>query len=64
MKTTIQISGMHCKSCEALIKDALESVAGVAHVTADNKKGEAVLTHSGADMNAVKQAIQKLGYKG
>ncbi len=63
MKTKLTVKGMHCKSCETLINDALEEIKGVQRASADNKKGEVVVTHENASMDEVKKAIQKLGYK-
>ena len=39
MKKTIHIQGMHCKSCEMLIKDDLEGLEGVVEVKADSSAG-------------------------
>ncbi len=40
MKKIFHIKGMHCHSCEILLKDAIEEVAGLRVLRADHEKGE------------------------
>lgn len=63
MKTKLTVKGMHCKSCETLIKDTLLEIKGVRSATADNKKGEVIVDHDNANTDDIKKAVQKLGYK-
>lgn len=35
----IKTKGMHCSSCEMLVKDALEELDGVSTANADHKSG-------------------------
>lgn len=61
---TIQVGGMHCGSCEALVKDALEELGGVGDVEVSHGSGTATVVY---DENAVspedlKAAIEKEGY--
>jgi len=63
-KTKLNVSGMHCKSCEMLIKDELEEIPGVAGVEASHKDGCVLVSHEdSANLDKVKARITKLGYK-
>lgn len=66
----VSIRGMHCRSCELLLEDALGGIQGVTKVKVDFRKGRATLDH-GADIpsqheiiNAVKQAGYEVGEPG
>lgn len=64
MERTLKVSGMHCRSCEMLLTDALSEIKGVQGVSADFRKG--TVTLNAADQGAVeeaKKAILKEGYK-
>lgn len=41
MEKKIKVSGMHCSSCEFLIKDSLNDIGVIAKV--DSKKGEVLV---------------------
>ncbi len=43
MKTTITINGMHCNSCEMLIKDVLEETNGVTSANVSKAHNHAVV---------------------
>lgn len=43
--TTLQISGMHCASCKALIEDVSRDYAGVQSCDVDFATGETLITH-------------------
>lgn len=64
MNKTIYIEGMMCGHCEAHVKKALESVDGVASVTADHLKGVATvnLSKEVSDDDLTK-AVTAEGYK-
>ena len=66
----VPIRGMHCRSCELLLEDAIGGVQGVSKVKVDFRKGRATIEH-GADVpsqheieNAVKQAGYVVGEPG
>ena len=61
----LKIEGMHCASCETLIKDELGELRGVSDIKVDAKLGEGSVlletdTNSIAD---VLSAVEKAGYK-
>ncbi len=65
MKHTITVSGMHCKSCSALIKMALEDIgAKNIKIVVDEKAqtGNVSAEHTGQKADLIK-AIEKEGYK-
>ena len=65
MKTiTMQVKGMHCGSCEALVKEALQEIGGVEDVEVSASSGTArVLYDEGAvSSEDLKTAIEKEGY--
>ena len=58
-ETTVKISGMMCGMCESHINDAIRR-----KVTASHSKGQAViLSESGLDEAALRQAIAETGYE-
>ncbi len=66
----VPIRGMHCRSCELLLKDAIGGIQGVTKVKVDFRKGQATIEH-GTDIpsqneiiNAVKQAGYEVGEPG
>ncbi|VVB66339.1 Heavy-metal-associated domain protein [Candidatus Gugararchaeum adminiculabundum] len=64
MEKTINVKGMHCKSCEMLIADSLGEISGVANVKIDHKKGTVNFSYEREEAVAeVKKAIEKEGYK-
>ena len=62
METVIKVDGMHCQHCKEKIKTASESVANVSAAVVDLDGKKAVITHDNADMNAVVDAINALGF--
>jgi len=64
-KSTIQIKGMHCESCEMLIKDALEEQEGMIKVKISHTKGMATIFFDGAKIseNQIKLIINSEGYE-
>ncbi len=63
MEKKIKVSGMHCKSCEMLIADALSEIKGVSNARADSKKGEVTLdVNNPAALDLAVKAIKKEGY--
>lgn len=63
-KITLSVNGMHCTSCEDLIKMALEDI-GITNVSVDNKKGivQVACDPSAHPLSNIKAAIQKEGYQ-
>ncbi len=60
----VPIRGMHCRSCELLLEDAIGGVQGVAKVKVDFRKGRATIEH-GADIpsqNEIESAVKQAGY--
>ena len=65
MKTQLKIQGMHCKSCEALIQDALTELPGFVSAKINAAKGEANIEFDDTKTNldTIKKVIVKEGYK-
>jgi copper chaperone CopZ len=60
----LNVKGMHCPSCEALVKEDIGDIAGVAAVEADHKKGIVTVNYEGSlDFAKVKSTIAALGYE-
>lgn len=63
MKKNVKVNGMHCSSCEILLREAIEE-AGVKVVSANHAKGEIVVDMKDEnEISKVKKAIEKEGYK-
>ncbi len=61
--TKVYVEGMHCKSCEMLVKEDVEEIIGVYTVNADYNKGIVEIKHKEAvDLKEVKSKIRELGY--
>ena len=60
--TRIVINGMSCDHCARSIRRALIESAGVESASVDYKKGVAVVTGSDFDRDALKSAVESLGY--
>lgn len=65
-KISFTVKGMHCGSCETLIKDELVSLSGVTDATVDHKTGKGSVTIDDEKITPqdVLDAIQKAGYTG
>lgn len=61
---TIKIKGMHCQSCEMLVKDALEEQEGVKSSEISNENGTAKITFDDSKVSEaqLKSIIKKEGY--
>lgn len=60
----LNVSGMHCRSCEMLIKDALEEIKGVKDVEANHSQGTVRLLHEdNVRLDEIKKTIEREGYK-
>ncbi len=63
-KITLPIKGMHCRSCEILIKEKLEEVKNIKRVDVQFKEKKAtVYSISPLDMDLVADAIEETGYR-
>ncbi|MFH1591381.1 MAG: heavy-metal-associated domain-containing protein [archaeon] len=64
-KTTIQVKGMHCPSCEILIKEAVEEIDGVSLAHVDEKAGTAAIDfdETKTTLDRIKAAIKEEGYE-
>ncbi len=64
-KITLNVKGMHCPSCEVLVKDSLEELEGIGRAKADSKSGivEVDFDESKTSINKIKSIINKEGYK-
>ena len=60
----LNIQGMHCHSCELIIKDGLEELPEIKSVEADYKKGTLeIKSESGSlDKLAIDRLLKKFGY--
>lgn len=62
-KTTVDIKGMHCRSCEILVEDELLKVPGVCKAVVNQHKGTAEIFHKEKlNSGRVEQAIANAGY--
>jgi len=61
-RTRIVIKGMSCNHCARSIQRALMECAGVESAEVDYRKGTAIVTGSGLDRDALKGAVESLGY--
>lgn len=61
----LKVEGMHCTSCEVLLKDALEELDGVASAEASIKDNAVFVRFDGGKVKLydIKKAISELGYK-
>lgn len=63
-KTTLYISGMHCPSCEILMKDKIEEEGNVVDVKPDFKKQTVEVTYRGKlNRELINKKIQGFGYE-
>lgn len=62
-KLKLNVEGMHCASCETLIKDVLSDENVKASV--DSKKGEVIIEYDDSKINLdkIKSLIENEGYK-
>ena len=59
----IKVEGMMCAHCEAHVKEALESVAGIEKAVADHNTGDVLLTmEPSVTDESIVNAVKKAGY--
>ena len=65
MKIVLKTKGMHCISCEAVIKDALMEFDGVENVNVNyaNEKTEVEFDEKITSEKKIMKAIQEAGYE-
>lgn len=63
VKITMSIDGMSCGMCEAHVNDAVRKAANVKKVTSSHSKGQTVIIAENIDEGAVREAIEKTGYR-
>ncbi|MBL7054678.1 heavy-metal-associated domain-containing protein [Candidatus Woesearchaeota archaeon] len=63
-KIIFEVEGMHCPSCEMLVKDALEEQEGVNKAELSQKKGTAIIFFEEKKISEdkLKSIIKKEGY--
>jgi len=63
-KISINVSGMHCKSCEMILEDEIGKVSGVDKSKADHKKGIIEISYDSKepDRDELESVIRKTGY--
>jgi copper chaperone CopZ len=59
------VKGMHCRSCEMLIKDSLGEAKGIKQVDVSHKSGKlkVLFDEKLIDEHKIKEIITKEGYK-
>ena len=63
-KTELKVKGMHCRSCEMLVKDELEESFGVKNVEANHKAGYVKFeSDNDVDITKIKSKIKEIGYE-
>lgn len=64
VKKYLKFGGMHCRSCEALIKDEVSAITGVKEISADyaTQEGHVVYDKTRADINNILRKIRSKGY--
>ncbi len=63
-KTTVEIKGMHCRSCELLVEEKLREVAGVERVRVSWRKSSADIFSDGPlDKGSIGKAVTAAGYE-
>jgi copper chaperone len=65
MNIKIRTKGMHCKSCEIILKEAIEELNGVNAVKASHDNGAVSVDFdkSKINENIIKKTIEKEGYE-
>jgi copper chaperone CopZ len=65
MKATIMVNGMHCGSCEMLIRDALLETEGVKKAEPSQAKGSVSVEYdeNKIDLPRIKKIIKEQGYE-
>lgn len=59
----LTVKGMHCGSCEVLIKDTLLELSGVKRVAVDHKTGALTVEGDKLDKKSIAVAVKAEGYE-
>lgn len=62
MEEKFTVKGMHCKSCEEILKIGIGELEGVKEVKADAKKGAIAVKGENLERKKIIEAIKKEGY--
>ena len=64
-KITLNVKGMHCKSCETLLKDEFSELQGVGKTEVDSKTGKVSVEYdeTKVKLDMIKAKIKELGYE-
>jgi copper chaperone len=62
MKIKLKINGMHCKSCEMLIADALEDNNVKSNINSETGIAEITFDESKINLEKIKKIIEKEGF--
>ena len=65
MKITLNVEGMHCKSCEILIKSELDDIEGIEKSSVSQEKGivEVEYDENKVDKMKIIETIKKEGFR-
>lgn len=65
METTFQVQGMHCRSCEIVLKEVLEEHEGIhsAIVSQQKEMASVIFDNTKVSEEKIKDVIRKEGYK-
>ena len=62
-KTTFEITGMHCASCQKLVSRALAKIPGVVHAEVNLMTNKAYVEHEGElNLETAKKEVEGVGY--
>ncbi|MCF8381053.1 MAG: permease [Bacteroidales bacterium] len=63
MSTKIKVEGMTCNHCKMNVENGIKGVSGVSGINIDLISGNVIIEGENVDLQAVKQAVDGLGYK-
>jgi len=65
LEITVKTKGMHCVSCERIIKDAVLNLNGVKNAKIDYTTEKAIIEFDSSqiDIKTIMNAIKKVGYE-
>lgn len=63
-KMTVNIAGMHCRSCELLVEGELKKVSGVTQCDVNHKTGTVAISYAAGvpEMEKINEAVKRAGY--
>lgn len=59
---SLSIEGMSCQHCVASVFNKLSAIPGIDSVEVNLEKGEAIIKGTEIDMNAVRSAVEEIGF--